>query len=341
MKRLLILAVTAILATNMVHGQYSLQSWGGGQPQFNTYNEMMGGKTEVNQVNVNIQRYNGQNNLTEWRLTARLVQDYVNASNSAYSIGAQYSYLQFNGQENSSSNGTLVNAPTQPIQLNKFTEVTLIESTVPLTGSVYRLFKYNLIIQGGNHMLAGPNGTYHSAYEFKLYRLTGGGNAQLVATKTESVGASARFQINYSGNYGGQSLTIQNGAQQFNMQFSTAADYTTGKSVLVNNAINITSYSNYQLAIKASGNFTSSTSSEVIPISVLKAELTTSQVFSGLQLISPITLSTSDQIIAVRSQNNPNAVNYNLRFYIPPNTPGLTVVPGTYTTYVYFVIIPN
>lgn len=338
-KNLIILCIF-LMGFYAVNAQYTLDSWGGGQPQFNTYADMTGGKTENNQVTVSIMRFNGVNNIQQWRLTARLVQDYINSSNSAYSVGAEYSYLQFNNQQNSSSNNTPITISTQPVQLSKFNEVTLINSTVPLTGSVNRQFRFNLMIQGGNHLLVNPNGTYHSAYEFKLYRINNN-TETLVATNTQSVGGSARFQVNYSGNFGNQSVTLQNGATNFNLQFNTVNDYATGKSVLIANGMNVATSNNYQLAIKASGSYmTSTTSTETIPISVLKAELTTNQSVPGLQIFSPITLSATDQIIAVRSQYVAS-VNYNLRFFISPNSLSFGVAPGTYTTYVYFVIIPN
>ena len=85
---------------------------------------------------------------------------------------------------------------------------------------------------------------------------------------------------------------------------------------------------------------TSSTSSSTIPVSALHVELTTNQSYPGLTINSPLSLSATDQIIAIRSQYV-EYIDFNLRFFIPPNALELATVPGTYTTYVYFVIIPN
>lgn len=328
-----------LMAFFSVNAQITLNSWGGGQPQLTTYSEMINGKTEVNQTTVNIQKYSGANNVTEWRLTVRLIQDYTYSS---YSIGAQYSSLQFNQQQNyGSSNSSLINVSTQPLQMSKTNEITLIHSTVPLTGTVNRVFQFNLIIQGGNHLLISPNGTYHSAYEYKLYRIKTNGTEELLATRTESVGSSARLQINYSGNNGQQNVILQHGANIFNLQFSTPADYTNGVSVQVTNGLKVTSPSNYQLSVKASANeMTSATTSSTIPVSALHVELSTNQNVPGLTIYSPLSLSATDQIIAVRSQYVAS-VDFNLRFFIPPNTLDLDIDPGTYSTYVYFVIIPN
>ncbi|RYJ45577.1 hypothetical protein [Flavobacterium beibuense] len=334
-----ILIIAFLVAFLPVNAQITLNSWGGGQPQMSTYSEMVNGKTEVNQTTVNIQKYSGSNNVTEWRLTVRLIQDY---NYDSYNIGAQYSSLQFNQQQNNgSSNSSLINISTQPIQLSKTNEVTLIHSTVPLTNTVNRVFQFNLIIQGGNHLLTSPNGTYQSAYEYKLYRIKSNGTEDLIATRTESVGGSARLQINYSGNNGQQNVILQPSAKVFNLYFNTAENYTNGVSVEVQNGLRVTSPSNYQLSVKASSSeMTSATTTSTIPVSTLHVELSTNQTVPGLTIYSPLSLTDSDQIIAVRSQYVAS-IDFNLRFFIPPNALDLDVTPGTYTTYVYFVIIPN
>ncbi|KGO84279.1 hypothetical protein Q763_00600 [Flavobacterium beibuense F44-8] len=319
--------------------QITLNSWAGGQPQMTTYNEMVNGKTEINQSTVNIQKYSGPNNVNEWKLTVRLIQDYTHDS---YTIGAQYSSLQFNQQQNNnSSNSSLINVSSQAFQLSTFNEITLIHSNVPLTGTVNRVFRFNLVIQGGNHLLVNPNGTYYSAYEYKLYKIKNNGTEELIATRTESTNSSARLQLNYQGNNGQQNVSLQNGANIFNLQYNTAESYTNGVSQQVIKGLKVTSPTNYQLNVKASANeMTSATTSSTIPVSILNVELSTNENIPGLTIYSPISLSASDQVIAIRSQYV-QSIEFNLRFFIPPNALDLSATPGTYTTYVYFVIVPN
>src|SRR5690606_13600872 len=201
----------------------------------------------------------------------------------------------------------------------------------------------NLTVVGGNHMLNKPNGTYNSAYEFKLYRIEGG-NAILVSTHTAGVGNSARFSLDYDMN--AFSVLLQNGANIYNFSYSTAADYANEKSVMVNNAIRITTnfYTDYQLAIKASGDFISSGTSSTIPINVLRAELTPASNYLGVNTTSPITLSTTPQTVISRSYGwlfwN-SVFDFSLRFFIPAGTTGLNVPAGTYTAYVYFILMQN
>lgn len=308
-------------------------------PSFTTYNQMMNPATATNQVTVQLQRPFGTTSITSWRLTVRLTQDYTYNTNT---VAAENSYLTFNSQT-TTSGSQIGGISANPFQLGTSAEVTLINSNTSLAANTTRTFRFNLTVLGGNHMLNIPNGTYNSAYEFKLYRIVNG-NAILVSTSTAGVGNSARFSIDYDMN--AYSVTLLNGAHMYNLNFNTAADYANGKSVEVQNGLRITSglITDYQLAIKASGNFISGTSSSTIPINVLRAELTPASNYGGVNVNSPVTLSTSEQVVVSRTWGwifwN-TTFNFDLRFYIPAGTTGLNVPAGTYTTYVYFILMPN
>ncbi len=334
MKCLLLLL---LLMADKVSAQYSLGSYNNGQSVFNTYSELMSGMTAVNQVSIPIQYYGTLLNVNEWKLTARLTQDFINDSNPGYSVDAQYAYLQYNSQNNNSSNGLPVNVPTQMVQLNKYAETTLIHSTINLDPQVNRLFSYNLYIQGGNHLLAGPNGMYRSSYEFKLYKIVGQAE-QIIGAFTSSLG-DARFMVNYAGNFGDQSIILQNGAQQFTFSYGSAADYLAEKSLTIPNALKIKTYNN-QLAVQASGDFIGSISGQNITLSNLRLQLSVNQAYSGLQILTPVTLTTAAQPIAYRNSSSPQEILFNLKFYIPANS-AITAPADTYTTKIYFLIIPN
>lgn len=316
------------------HGQYTINAWNNtGAMVLNSYNDLMNGKTTQNQSTIQIQSGVGYTSTDTWRITARLTNDFISG---VYSVGAQYGFVKWYNQPNTGGFGAL-SVSNGMFQLSKYTEVVMYEGQIPISNWGQRTLTLSFTVQGGNHLLTVPNATYYSSYEFKLYKIVSG-VPQLVSSV--SPGNSAGFQIEYSFN-NGQSITLQNGAGIFNLQYNTPADYATEKSVQINNALQVSSYSNYNLTVKASGNFTSSGSTATIPISVLKLQATSST-SSGLQIISPITLSTLDQTVAVRTQTNPQVVNYNLKFYIPANSSGLSsVAPGTYSTHVYFVITPN
>ena len=329
-----------LLSIVAANAQYSVNPEDQGSMQFNTYNELSTGKTHTNQVKVRIQYYGSSLNVSQWKLTVRLTQDYIADSNSAYSVGAQYTSLKFNSQDGNSPQAVF---PTQAFQLSKYNEVTLIQSSLPLNPAVEKLFSFNLIVQGGNHLLTVPNATYKSAYEFKLYKISGS-TQQLIGMGTGNTSNSARFQIEYSAN-NGQSLSLQNGANLFNLQFNTAADFTNGKSVTVNNGLRVNAHQNYQLSVKAAAaEMTSSTTSSTIPVSKLKVEVTTTSLppASGVTVLGAKALSTTDQTIATRSgTSGGNTIQYNLRFFIDPGALQSNIPAGTYTAYVYFVIVPN
>ncbi|WP_129024739.1 hypothetical protein [Flavobacterium sp. YO12] len=339
MKQIITFIVFFLCVQYTATAQYMLGAYNNGQPVFSTYAEMVSGKTLNNQISIPIQYYGTNMDVNEWKLTARLTQDFTSEVNSAYTVGAQYAYLKFNSQENSgSANGIFINVPNQVFQLSKYNEITLIHSNVNLNGAVNRLFRYNLTIQGGNHLLVSPNGMYNTSYEFKLYKISNG-TEQLIGIYTSPIG-DARFQLSFGGNFGSQSVILQNGAQQFNLNYSTPSDYTVEKSVTIPNALRVNTY-NSQLAVEASGDFISSTSSQTLPLSNLKLQLSTNQTYKGLQIISPVTLSTTTQPVSIRSSSTPQDITYNVKFFIPANSPGLNVNPGTYSTRVYFVIMPN
>ena len=333
MKNRAIIYIIFFFCISPVRGQYTINAWNNsGFPVLNSYNNLMNGKTAQNQATIQIQSGVGYTSTDTWRITARLTNDYISG---AYSVGAQYGFLKWHNQPNNGGSGPL-SLSNGMFQLSKYTEVVMYEGLMPISDWGQRTLTLSFTIQGGNHLLTVPNATYSSSYEFKLYKIING-VPQLVSSV--SPGNSSGFQIDYSFN-NGQSITLQNGAGTFNLQYANAADYATEKSVLINNAIKISSYNNYNLTVKASGNFTSSGSTDTIPISLLKL-MVSSSTSSGLQIISPITMSTADQTVAIRTQTNPQIVEYNLKFYIPANSAGLSVAPGTYSTHVYFVITPN
>ena len=47
--------------------QNSISAYCNQQPVFNTYNELNVGKSQINQVNVSVQRLTGQNSLSNWK----------------------------------------------------------------------------------------------------------------------------------------------------------------------------------------------------------------------------------------------------------------------------------
>lgn len=324
------------------NSQISLAVEDGGQLQFNTNSELANGKNYPNQVRARIQKYGGANNTNYWKLTVRLASDFYN-QNSTNSVEASHAKLIFNQESNYSNNNQLINPSNVPVPLSKFNEITLIESNVPLNTQTHRTFSFNLYVEGGTHLLTIPNGIYQTAYEFRLYgKKRMNDNYTLVDNFTTN--QIARFQINYEGNYGTQSISLQNSANVFNFNFSSATDYANGKSTTINQGLKITSYNTHQVLVKTSNNvFTSSTSSATIPVSKLKVNVSLSSPENNVQTYGPLSLSATDQVLIERSATWPQNLLYDLEFSIPPNALQAEDIQqgGTFSAYVFFTIAPN
>ena len=319
-----------------------------GRLQFNTRSELDNGKTQPNQVQVLIQNTRSwQREANYWKLTVRLANDFYNYNNY---IEASWASLIFNYEINRSYNHRLINPSNVPVRLGKFNEVTLIESDVPLKPDTYRLFSYDLAVEGGPRLLTLPNGLYSTNYEFRIYtKARASDNYRLVSTATN---ISADINMNYEYNDGWYwgyppKIELQNSANLVNLEFSTASDYTNGKSVYIPQGLKITSLNRHQVLVKTSNSvFTSASSSATIPVSKLKVDARLSSPKSNIALYGPLSLSNTDQVL-INNNSNWNFLSwtttYDLRFFVPPNTLQASDVQdgGTFSAFVYFIISPN
>ena len=307
-----------------------------------TNSELANGKTQPNQVNVRITNYDWRSEANYWKLTVRLGNDFYSYNNRDY-VEASWANLIFNHEINRSDNRRLINPSNVPVRLGKFNEVTLIESDVPLKYSTYRTFSYDLAIEGGTQLLTIPNGLYSTNYEFRIYtKAKASDNYSLVGTTTNS--QSASFYIDYDGNWGWQKLELQNSANLVNLEFSTASDYTNGKSVYIPQGLKVTSYYRHQVLVKTSNSvFTSASSSATIPVSKLKVDVSLSKPERNVVLHGPLSLSNTDQVLIDRTYHWPQTLTYDLRFFVPPNTLQASDVQdgGIFSAFVFFTISPN
>lgn len=325
-------------ACSFVKAQLSFTASCNGQATFGTYNELANGKTQIRQINVNMQGLVWLQNISRWKLTVRLIQDFSYLNNS---VGAEYSSLTYNSQTNFSQNPSLISFSAGLFPLSKFNETVLVNSTVPLNGIVQRGFSFDLNIQGGPHLLSKPNGSYQSAYEFRLYEVRNSGDV-LINSFTTTVGNSAGFSINYIGNVIKNNIILQNGADQFNLVFANATDFVNGKTVTKIKGLKVTSVSNYQIAVRAASSvLTSATSSASLPVSILKVAIAPNPYTGVVSTNTPLSLSAVAQVIASKNFAWLPTIEYDLTFSILPNTPGIFVPAGTYSTFVYFLLTPD
>ncbi|MFD0699488.1 hypothetical protein [Myroides pelagicus] len=331
-----------LIAYTPVWSQYDMNIHGGGQAIFNSYNDLKNGLTENRQITVQFKGSKKVNTPKKWKLTVRLLDDFYEGN---YSVAAEMASLRINlqGGSNDYLAGSIIG---RELPLSKFQESVIIETTAPISQTKPHKFSFDLAIKGGTHLLTIPNGTYTSTYEFTLYD-TSSGMDRLLTRQTSSFG-TARFQINYNGNYGNQLAELRNGASEFVFNFDTPAQRAQGMTIAIDNALYIKSYQGHQVMVKTADNLMYNTDmTHSLPVSLLKLKTTFNTIETGnqsdarlVQTYGPISLSTQEQTIAAFPKWS-QSISYNLELSIPPGLKELQQASGRYETYLYFVIVPN
>lgn len=314
------------------------QTVGGGHgyvPTFTTYQQQMDGKTKSGYFQIDVNGIQYAMNIPNWRIAVRAMGNYTNTSNPNATIAPHFTGFQFN---NVNKNG-MAPANTSPVFLQT-SETTIISGTPALNPSFsgyYLSYKFDYIIQGGNHMLV-ANGDYRVSLEFLLYD---GNNNLLDTFVMNDVG----FQIQ-GGNYGTNGLMLQNSADVVNLQFDSVSDYYSGISVSKPLGLKVEYQVANEIIVKtSSAQLTSLTTSNTIPVSLFKIELTqTQQSLPNLVLSPPTSLSTSEVLVA----QNPHTdytytdVEYDLHYSVPSSDAAAVFgYAATYTTSVIFIVLPQ
>lgn len=304
---------------------------------FISYAEQMAGKTESNYIGVEIKIKNNTH-ISNWTLRVRTLGNYINQTNPSAVVAPQYTSLQFSAVNQNS----MVPVNTNPVQLNT-SDVVLLSGALPLdpqTSGYSLQYKFDIIIQGGNHLLV-DNGTYRTSLEFSLYD---GNNQFLDSFVLNDVG----FQFQTGGFQTSNTLILQN-ADLITFTFDDLSDYLNGLSIYKNNALKINYNGPYEVIVKSnSSQLTSTTTSNTIPVSLFKIEVSQTQESLPALVLSPaVPLTTNDPVIITNphpwvNNNAYGEVEYNLRYFIPPtNAANVFGAPATYTTIIYFVVLPQ
>ncbi|NKI25121.1 hypothetical protein HCG49_00930 [Arenibacter sp. 6A1] len=323
-----------VFFTAHIQGQQFLITQNG-YPVFSSQNNLDTGVTQSNQISIQIINTNNtthnNNHLLNPRVTVRLLDSFRNTSASASSIGPNIGQLSFN-MSTIPSQGVNINPQHTSVSLSLAEQVLLVGNDRLKRDESSYVFYYNLDISSDPLLNTIPDGSYRATYEFKLYDGT-------TLLKTVQVIQGAGFDKNMAQT---ESIVLQNAANLLNFQFSTASDYTGEKSIDIQNGLKVTSINNYQITVKASNSdFISHTQSTTFPVSVLKVVASKAGDQSNVAFNGPLQLSTSNQTLITRSANIPQTLEYNLRFFMPPNSIQNSVERGDYTTDVTFSLVPN
>ena len=194
--------------------------------------------------------------------------------------------------------------------------------------------RFDAIIDGGAQLIQPDNGNYTNTLVFSFYDQ----NNQLVSSWTTPVS----IQIYY--NASSSTVILQNGANVASFLLNSPSAITAGQSLSKPLGLKVTGYYGYQIfAQTTNANLVSSTTTDVLPVSVIQLQATLSSSATGVTC-NTITLSPSNAqplITNVFPIWPFTTLEYNLRYFISPNNSVVqSATPGTYTGTLVFVTVP-
>ncbi|RXF72480.1 hypothetical protein [Arcticibacter tournemirensis] len=307
----------------------SLGSYSGNQVSFSILNELMAGKTAQEYLTV---QYGASNSTCQgWSLKVRALGSF---SNGSYQIEPEHVMLRFNRVNSGGPSASAIGVSTNPVALST-SDVTLIDHSQAGFQKTYTTHTFDMIIEGGNHLLTASNGAYSAYLLFTLYNE----NNQIVSeTQVRAI-----FQVQSTMNYS-FTLLLQNTADQVSLAFNTTSDIVNGISLTKLNGLKITGYSPYQVIVKTSSEgYSSGTSSYILPAEVIKLEVTPPSGYADIACYTH-NLSPTGQVFISNpmSSSTYQMVQYNLRYFTDPLDSRIVSVPeGTYSSNVLFIIVPQ
>ena len=301
--------------------------------QYTTYNQLMSGSTISQAVNVIYNLVNNSTNCPGWNLRVRALNpSFVNGTSS---IPVSYVSLHFNSVSNGPS-ASDIGVSYNPVRLST-ADMPLITNSgarlvAPPNTSVQH--RFDAIIEGGPHLIQPDNGAFTNTLVFSFYDA----NNQMVSSWTTPVS----IQIYYNAN--SSTLMLQNNANTASFTLNSPSAIAAGQSLYKPNGLKVTAYNNYQIfAQTTNANLVSSSTSSVLPVSVIQLQATLSSGISGVSC-NTITLS-NNSVQPLITNTNPawpnQVVEYNLRYFIGPNNAAVQAAPpATYTGTLVFITVP-
>ena len=291
-----------------------------------TYSEIMTGATSVSGLTLHYTIPSGTA-CTGFTLKVRATGNFTCAGSS---VAASYASIKFNNATGGPSAASL-GIPSTAIQLST-SDVTIVNNSSGLLQGGSFDHKFDVILQGGTHLIKPDNGTYSTNLIFSLYD----GTNTLVRTTQVTV----YYSYNYSGNYQ-FSMQLQPGANLVGFTFNSAATYTNGISIQQNNALSLTAYIAYQVFAKTDAANFASTSGYLLPVSVINMQATMTSPPAYITTYS-FPLAVTDQVLIRNTQNSNPAHSFTLRYYTNPNNTTIMYAnkSAPYTTTVTIVAVP-
>ncbi|MET0393993.1 MAG: hypothetical protein ABW019_12665 [Chitinophagaceae bacterium] len=297
-------------------------------PTIDTYAQIMSGVTSTAGLNLHyIIPANAA--CTGFTLKVRATGNFTCGGSS---VAASYASIRFN-QTSGGPSASSLGMPSAALQLST-SDVTILSNSSALLEAPPGSFdhKFDVIIQGGTHLIKPDNGTYTTNLIFSLY------DASNTLVRTQQV--TVYYAYNYSGNYQ-FSMQLQSGFSNVGFTFNSPAAYTNGISIQQNNALTLTAYVPYQVIAKTDAANFATTSGYNLPVSVINIQATMASQPTYITVYS-FALSASDQTLIRNTTGSNPAHTYNLRYYTTPNNTTLLYANKTapYNTTVTLVAVP-
>lgn len=239
----LFLIITGL--STQVKSQITMSSFSANAAAIENYEEAMAGVTTNSNLTVQY-AIAGANYAPGWTVKVRANGNFTNG---AHSIPSQYISLKYRNPKQGLPGVTGTEVPLTS------TDANLITTTQPLNTppTYYMAQDYDLIIQGGDHLMVPQSGVYRTTVTLSFYTNTG----QFIATTTIPIS----FSVNFSNGCSGIEITA---SSHINYDFDTYAKLLSGGTAA--NAINVQYNPNganctgWSLKIRANGNFSNGNS---------------------------------------------------------------------------------
>lgn len=327
----------------VLQAQVSVSSWINSYMQINNYN----GNTNPDAYTVTFAG-NGNFNVPNWRLSARLQQNII-SENGQYTIPGNKVSLQPISTTGQASPGPIPSmaqiGATSNVFLQENVEAFLVpQSNAPLynmsssPNAYYSLsLKYAITLMGGAYLGNYPAWTrFNATIEFTAYDQNNNVIGRIPHTFQFHIGSlSGTPPITQE-----MSMIIDSNASNGTLLFDSAQDYNDGNSVTYTNGLRVSTNTNFQLKVRSIQNNLSSQLGYTIPISTIRVRL--QPLSQGTQTVYPLTLSTTSQILAKGNASQTTAFNYDLIYYSVAQDPQLiNAKPGEYSTSLQYEITPQ
>jgi hypothetical protein len=240
-----ILLFLLLVLTNQAQSQITISSFSSNAASVNTYAQVQAGVTTNSNLTVAF-AMSGEDYAAGFTVKVRANDDFKNGTST---IPASYVSLKFR----SASKGINGLSGGQ-VPLTR-TDANLVNSAENLNNEHYMAQTFDLIIQGGNHLIVPLTGVYSTTVTISFYN----NNGQLISSNSN---IPLSFTMNFSNGCSGMVLSA---ASNVSYNFNTYAQLATGGTAT--NAI-VTQYNpnganctGWSLKVRANGNFTNGSSS--------------------------------------------------------------------------------